>query len=173
MKIYINGQFIGEILGRMSLSRLPILLRVKAFDITDKLVKGKNIVTIEAVNYDGYRGAINIHTQIQLKDGSIEEINTDTTWKCFDKDPSKKQYWHSLDFDDSEWVFVKSYGRPPNLNGEILKPNLLKGEISLTQDYYGVYGYFYNGLNIFMNKYLVKMFKFLIPIIIRRAKIFG
>ena len=31
-----------------------------------------------------------------------------------------------------------SHGPPPNLNGDINKPNLLKGERSVTQDYFGI-----------------------------------
>jgi len=37
MKIFINNKYIGEVLGRFSLSRLPILLRVQVFDVTKYL----------------------------------------------------------------------------------------------------------------------------------------
>jgi hypothetical protein len=173
MKIYVNTKEIGEVLGRLSLSRLPILLRVKKFDITNEMKIGKNIIAVKATNYDGYKGAINIFGQIQYDDGEIQEFISDSTWKCCDEDPQYTDLWKSVEFQSQDWKKAKSYGKPPNLNGELIKPNLLKGEISLTQDYFGAQGYLYNGLSIFMNKYIVKMFKFLIPIIVKIAKLFG
>lgn len=173
MKIYVNNVFIGDILGRMSLSLLPILLRVKTFDITGKLIIGKNIIAVEATNYDGYKGAFNIFSQLQYNDGEVEEIISDKSWKCFDKEILKSNSWREFEFNDTNWNTVKSYGKPPNLNGEILKPNLLNGESSLTQNYFGVQGYIYNILSIFVNKWIIKIFKFLIPIIVKIAKLFG
>jgi len=49
-----------------------------------------------------------------------------------------------LEYSDVEWNTSKSYGRPPNLNGDIFKPDLLNGEISITQDYFGFESYFSN-----------------------------
>ena len=54
MKVHVNGHFIGQVLSRYSMSILPIINRVKVFDITPYLKKGENILSVEAYNFDGY-----------------------------------------------------------------------------------------------------------------------
>jgi len=174
MKIYINQEYVGEVLGRFSLSRLPIILRVQVFDITEYLKKGENIIAIEAINYDGFKGALNIFGQIELQDGTIFEINSDETWLYSESQNfDSKDQWKSLNFDDNGWDNVKSYGSPTNLNGDLKKPNLLKGEISLTQNYFGAQGYYFAGIEIFFGKIIRFFLKYLIGFIVRRAKLFG
>ncbi|MBD3229914.1 MAG: hypothetical protein GF329_17155 [Candidatus Lokiarchaeota archaeon] len=174
MKIFINQEYIGEVLGRFSLSRLPIILRVQVFDITEYLKKGENIIAIEAINYDGFKGAFNIFGQIELQDGSIIEINSDETWLYSENQIYNSiNPWKSFNFDHNGWNNVKSYGPPPNLNGDLKKPNLLKGEISLTQNYFGAQGYYFAGIEIFFGKIIRFFLKYLIGFILRRAKLFG
>jgi hypothetical protein len=174
MEIYINGKFIGEVLGRFSLSRLPIILRVQTFDITPYLEEGRNNISVKAFNYDGYKGAINIFAQIRLESGEIKELNSDSSWVCSKKELSENDEWNKRDYNDKAWKKVKSYGSPPKLNGDILKPNLLEGEKSLTQAYFDVQGYFYNGLISLKNKYLVKyIIRPFIPLLIKILKPFG
>ena len=174
MKIYVNEKFVGEVLGRFSLSRLPIILRVKTFHITSYLREGRNNISIEAYNYDGYKGALNVFGQIRLKSGDVKEISSDSTWKGMKKDIKLNNEWYKIDYDDDGWKNVKSYGPPPNLNGNIIRPNLLEGEDSLTQAYFGVQGYFYNGLISLKNKYLVKyIIRPFIPLLIKILKPFG
>ncbi|TXT55070.1 MAG: hypothetical protein BAJALOKI2v1_690007 [Promethearchaeota archaeon] len=156
MKVFVNENEVGQVLGRFSLSRLPILLRVKTFDITEYLKKGENIIAVEAYNYDGYKGAFNLYSQILLKNGEIQELKTDQSWVSQKEKTFQSEGWQSLDFEDMNWQKVKSYGTPPNLNGDIIKPNLLNGEKSHTQDYYGGYGYLFNGLLCLKNDFYVK-----------------
>ena len=144
MKIYLNHELIGEVLSRYSMSILPIVLRVKKFDITSNLKEGKNIIAIEAYNFDGYKGAINLYGQLLLKDNSIIEIISDNSWLSTKNIDSDKLDWLKIDYFDEKWKKSKSYGRPPNLNGDIFKPDLLNGEISDTQDYFGIEGYMSN-----------------------------
>ena len=145
-KIFINNKFIGEVLSRYSMSILPIVLRVKTFDITKYLQEGTNIIAIEAISFDGL-GAINIYGQIQFKNDLTQEIITNKTWICNQEDIFKEKGWLKLEYNDREWKPSKSYGRPPNLNGDIFKPDLLNGEISFTQDYFGFEGYSSNFLS--------------------------
>jgi hypothetical protein len=174
MKIFINNKFIGEVLGRFSLSRLPILLRVQVFDITNYLNQGKNIIAIEAVNYDKYKGAFNLFGEIKLNNGGIVEILTNETWKYSKNENfALKEEWRRLDFESSDWQKVKSYGPPPNLNGDIMKPDLLKGEKSLTQDYFGAPGYYYNAVNLFFGKIMTYILRHLIDFIIRYGRLYG
>ena len=141
MKIYINNEYIGQVLSRYSMSILPIVLRVKAFDVTKYLKAGENVIAIEAQNFEGNKGAINIYGQILLEDDTILELITDTTWFCSSNKSLGSNDWQTINFRVERWAKVRSYGRPPNLNGDIFKPNLLKGEISDTQDYFGIEGY--------------------------------
>jgi hypothetical protein len=174
MKIYVNQNYVGEVLGRFSLSRLPIILRVQVFDITEHLKKGENILAIEAISYEGFKGAFNIFGQIELEDGSIIEILSDESW-VYSKNQTynSTEEWKLLEFTDSSWEDVKSYGPPPNLNGDLKKPDLLKGDISLTQNYFGAPGYYFSGIEIFFGRIVRFLLKYLIGFIIRRAKLFG
>ncbi len=154
MKISLNGEPVGEVLSRFSLSVLPIHFRVRTFDITKLLKQGKNVLNIEAYNYDGYKGAINLYGQILFKDDSVEELKTDCSWKCFKKEKLPTNEWMDVTFSTELWKGTKSYGCPPSLNGDIFKPNLLAGEVSSTQDYFGIESYFYNMLFTFMGKFV-------------------
>ncbi len=161
MKIYINNEFVGDVLSRYSMSILPIVLRVKTFDITKNLKQGKNIIAIEAYNYDAYKGAINLYGQILLKDGDIKEIISDKTWVSKTNMNTEISNWFELDYNDAEWKEAKSYGRPPNLNGDIFKPKLLNGERSNTQDYFGIEGYMSNlteETDIMKPEHMIKIF---------------
>lgn len=151
MKISLNGEMIGEVKSRFSLSPLPINLRVKVFDVSEILKEGKNILAIEAYDYEGFKGAINIYGQSVLKDGSVQQILSDDSWVCNSEDIYDSDDWLKLEFDDSNWSSVLSHGPPPNLNGDINKPNLLKGERSVTQDYFGMV----NDMGNFIPKKLV------------------
>jgi hypothetical protein len=174
MKIYVNGSYIGEVLGRFSLSRLPIILRVQIFDITPYLKGGENILAIEAVNYDRYKGAINLFGQLQFDDGSVMELGSDESWKYSKSQKNtSNDSWKTLTFNDENWDSVKSYGPPPNLNGDIIKPDLLAGELSLTQDYYGAQGYYFNAIDLFFGKISGFILKRLIGLIVKMAKLFG
>jgi len=151
MKISLNGDIIGEVKSRFSLSPLPINLRVKVFDVSEKLKEGKNIIAIEAYDYEGFKGAINLYGECVLKDRSVQKILSDSSWVCYCDDILKTSDWLKLEFNDSNWDPVLSHGPPPNLNGDINKPNLLKGERSVTQDYFGMV----NDMGHFIPKKLV------------------
>ncbi|MFX1295434.1 MAG: family 20 glycosylhydrolase [Promethearchaeota archaeon] len=183
MKIFLNSTFVGEVFSRFSLSILPIYNRVKVFDITEYLKVGRNIITIEAYNYEGFKGAINIFGQILLNDNTIQEIYSNQTWLCSKTDRLNNFDWKMLDYDDSDWKKAKSYGRPPNLNGDIFITDLLDGQISLTQDYFGLQSFFFNSLKILTGYFygrlkrilgfiLVKLIKSLIKLIIKGLKPF-
>jgi len=145
------------------MSILPIVFRVKTFDITSKLKEGKNVIAIEAYNYDKYKGAINIFGQILSKNDTVSELITDNTWICSTLENLDSNNWQKFDFKEDGWKQAKSYGRPPNLNGDIFKPNLLKGEISDTQDYFGVEGYISNFTKEYDQKKLEKMINIFNP----------
>ncbi|MFX0071199.1 MAG: family 20 glycosylhydrolase [Candidatus Hermodarchaeota archaeon] len=163
MKVYINKEFVGEVLGRYTMSILPIKFRVKTFDITEYLKQGINTISIEAYNYDQYKGAINLFGQILLNNDKIQEIKTDKNWICKVSNGLEKNTWTNLDFNEENWDKPYSYGRPPKLNGDIFKPNLLKGEKSNTQDYFGIEGYMSNFTDEYDGKKLEQMIKIFNP----------
>jgi len=152
MKIHVNGMYIGSVSGRTTFAILPILYRTRVFDITNHLKEGKNVISIEAYNFEYYKGAINVYGQILLHDDTILELRSDSSWKgCKDKYFSTLE-WTRLDFNDESWTNACSHGRPPALNGDIFKPNLLKGEKSLTQDYFGIESHEYDTLRQMLGK---------------------
>lgn len=163
MKIFMNNEYIGQVLSRFSMSILPIVFRVRSFDITTYLKEGENIIAVEAYNYDNYKGAINIYGQILTNNDTVSEIITDSTWICSSLNSLNSNDWQKLDFDENGWNQAKSYGRPPNLNGDIFKPNLLNGEISDTQDYFGIEGYMSNFTREYDKEKLEKMINIFKP----------
>ena len=172
-KVYVNGECMGEVLSRYSLSILPILKRVKTFDITKKLKQGKNVIAVEAYNYEGYKPAFNVYAQVKLENGEVQEILSDDTWLSNKKETYQNNNWTFHDYDISEWKDVKSYGRPPNLNGDIYIPDLLKGEKSHTQDYFGIESYAYNMVPTFVGDFTTHLIRPLIHSVIKILKPFG
>lgn len=172
LKLYINGELIGEVISRFSMSILPIINRVKSFDITENLNKGRNVIAVEAYNYEGYKGAINLYGKLQL-DKEIIEVCTDKSWISNKKEEYQNTNWSFLDYDVSNWKKVKSYGTAPHLNGDLFVPDILEGEVSNTQDWFGVQGYFYNALDIFPIAVIKPLVKKLLPLLIKILKPFG
>jgi hypothetical protein len=163
MKVYLNNEYIGEVLGRYSMSILPIVLRVRTFDITNKIKQGKNIIAIEAYNYDKYKGAINLYGQIRLNDSNVQEIITDNTWIHLYNKIDDRINWKDMNYIDKEWKKAHSYGRPPKLNGDIFKPDLLNGEKSETQDFFSIESYFSNFTDEYDEKALNHMINIFNP----------
>lgn len=174
MKLFVNGEYVGEVLGRLSLSILPITNRVKTWDITKLLKKGKNIIAVEAYNHEGFKGAINLYGQVQLdKKEEIIEINSDSSWLTLKNELYEADDWKELTFDDSSWEPARTYGPPPSFNGDIYKMDLLAGEHSDTQDYFGIEGYFYNLISTFASDFMAKIAKPLIPGAVKLLKPYG
>lgn len=96
-ELFLNEQFIGSAQG---------FLIIKKFDITDKVLKGRNVVAIKAVNYDGHKGLV-AELCVEYLDGEIFSIRSDATWKTF---PEEKWGWKRIDFDDSHWDTAKIVG---------------------------------------------------------------
>lgn len=174
MKVYVNGQEIGDVSSRLSLSILPIINRVRTWDITKLLNPGKNIIALEAYNFEGFKGAINIYGQIALQNSSdIITIISDKSWLTKKSETYDNENWKLLEFDTSTWKPAKSYGRPPTFNGDIYTPDLLNGEKSDTQDYFGMEGYLYNLASMFLGSFGANLIKPLIPKIVKALKPYG
>ncbi|MFX1452024.1 MAG: glycoside hydrolase family 20 zincin-like fold domain-containing protein [Promethearchaeota archaeon] len=140
MKVSINGSELGEVFSRFSLTVKPIDERVKVFDITEHL-KEKNVITVEAANFVDDINAINIYAEIYFENNEMQIIKSDENWKT---NKAEIINWKELGFNDSLWERAKSYGVPPEFNGEITRPYFLDNFPSKTTYMFGTRGYFKN-----------------------------
>ncbi|WP_437190879.1 c-type cytochrome [Planctomicrobium sp. SH527] len=95
--LYVNGQKVAENNTWQSF--------VTA-DITSKLVKGKNVIAVEARNSGGSAGAV-VLVKVQGDQGVMLEFTTDTSWVGSGEAPAN---WTKADFDDSSWAKVTAIG---------------------------------------------------------------
>ncbi len=80
VKLYINGKFVDEIYARRSLSLLVDYRRIMYKDISNLLVKGNNVIEIEAYNYNKEPNAgLNFIAEINTKSNK-NTIISDETW---------------------------------------------------------------------------------------------
>ncbi len=76
-KLFINGEYVGEVEARRTLTLDVEVKRVKLFDITKFLHSGDNTFVIEAANYDEHGSAgCNVFAQI-----GDDTLKTDSSWK--------------------------------------------------------------------------------------------
>lgn len=173
IEIYVNGNLIGKALSRFSLHIIPITERVKAFDVTTNLKKGKNCIAVKGINYAGFAGCFNIFAQVQYDDDTVEEICSDRSWVCNKKLEFTDNSWMRAKFDDAKWKKVKSLGLPPDLYGDINKPDLLKGEYSLTQDYFGMVSYLYCLIRAFLGEGVANIARHVLKFAIKKIRFYG
>ncbi|MDO8588088.1 MAG: beta-galactosidase [Armatimonadota bacterium] len=79
------------------------------YDITDRLIPGKNAVCVEAANHGGPAGLLQ-EMAVEMKTGMTVLIKSDRSWRCSTK---AADGWSEADFDDSGWLRPLSHGRPP------------------------------------------------------------
>jgi hypothetical protein len=153
-RIYINGQYIGQVLSRMSLSILPIQNRVQVFDITEFLQAGPNLIAIESYNFENIESTFNCLIRCKINN-QIHDYLSDPSWKVFvgynpdnpdlnmvtppESSLQVPNGWNnSLSHEfDAEWPFVSSLGTPPNYNGHIYDEDILAGDVPITEEYFG------------------------------------
>ncbi|MBA7525628.1 hypothetical protein ES705_17781 [subsurface metagenome] len=153
--ISINGEYVGSVSSRFSLSILPLENSIRVFDIKNHLKKGMNIIEIEANHYLESRGFLNVFIEYveENSDKSLKnhEVISDSSWMyTYDKTPIERK-----------WKRVKVLGYSPKINSYIYKPSLLDGERSYTEDIFGFkYQYYFNYL--IFGKFLAKIIRFFI-----------
>lgn len=100
-KAWINGKQVGEVYARKSLSAIVEKERVRSFEITEDLHKGKNIICVEVKNYIPQRIATgNIWIQYLVDSEWKPPIKSNTQWKV---SRSVEPGWTSSEFDDQYW----------------------------------------------------------------------
>ncbi|MHA1232155.1 MAG: hypothetical protein ACTSPQ_16085 [Candidatus Helarchaeota archaeon] len=161
MKLYFNGEYLGYVISRNSLSFGMMDEQIKLFDISSKIRNGKNVIAIESYNFISNDEAINIYCEILSKNSEkSQKIISDTSWKC---NLSINNDWTSIDYDDSNWLSAKIVGSSPKFNGRIIKPYLNKN-IKSTNTYNF-------GLKLMLESFLPPILKPLIGIALSLMKL--
>ncbi len=99
--IWLNGQHIGRVWARKSLSAMVEAERVKYWPVEKYIRSGQNIIAVEVKNYTGGKASANVWLEITARDGKHTRITTDAYWKTaavFFKN------WFKKSFDDSAWL---------------------------------------------------------------------
>jgi hypothetical protein len=109
VKLAVNGHEVGEVYVRRTNSLSAEHQRIKMFNILSLLTESKNVITAEAQDYSVAGSAgLNICGEMRFGDGSIQKINSDSTWKV---SAMVGPQWKSISFDDSSWqhAIIRSY----------------------------------------------------------------
>jgi hypothetical protein len=123
-KLFVNGNFVGEVSARRSLSLGVESQRVKIFDVTKFLNDSTNVFAVEAHNYSPAGSAgVNVYCELALTDSSVQKIMSDSTWKASDVAPDG---WMMPSFNDSTWVNAVVMQYP----SVIVRPNFSEGRTS-------------------------------------------
>jgi Protein of unknown function (DUF4038) len=90
-----------------------------SFDVSSKLIPGRNVLAIEAENLPAPVPAnpagLLVNFQVQTANGKELVIDTDISWRCINEVTNGTK-WTSLEFSDSAWLPAKDlgqYGRSP------------------------------------------------------------
>lgn len=123
-KIWLNGSQLGEVFARHSLSLSVEHQRVKVWDISKKLKKGKNIIAVETANYDPFGSAgINIYAELSSPAKGATKVLSDSTWMVSEISSTG---WTNPEFSDTSWTFAKPFPYP----SPVIRPNFSAGRTS-------------------------------------------
>lgn len=95
----LNGKYVSGSVQKIS-------LKLKSYDVTRLLVQGENVLAYDMVNQSGY-GGVMLHLEIEYKDGRIQDVCSDRSWKA---SRSPEEGWRLPHFNDSGWKNVDSFG---------------------------------------------------------------
>ena len=98
----LNGHNVKEECKRLSIFSHS----AQQFDATPLLKAGANALGVVGINEAGNGGTI-LHLEITYKDGSIQEVFSDTTWKT---SKEKAKGWDNAGFADKNWKTPNSHG---------------------------------------------------------------
>jgi hypothetical protein len=123
-KASVNGKNAGEVYVRRSLSLSLEHQRIKMFNILPLLGDSVNVIAVEAQTFSPTGSAgINIYCELELADGSVQKIMTDSTWKVADAAVDK---WVATAFNDSSWLNAA----PKTYPFTVVRPNFATGRSS-------------------------------------------
>jgi len=102
--LYLNGAEVG---GKQDPDGWR---RAETYDITKKLVKGKNVLAVCVKNASGV-GALLLEAEIKCESGKTVTVASDATWKISMK--PEENGWKTASFDDKSWQTARAVGPPP------------------------------------------------------------
>jgi hypothetical protein len=128
VNVYLNGEHLGELIARPSLSGVVEAARVKIFDITDNVKRGDNVIAVSVRNYDRLRPGINVIGEYELPSGEVVPIGNDSGDWLVEINPGEN--WQSARYEDSGWrpaeiySYKDSRGRDYGLSRPVLKEGI-------------------------------------------------
>ncbi len=120
VKLYVNGEFIGEQFARRNFSAPVNPHLLELYDIKPYLRPGKNVISVEAHNYGTENrslepggpercGGFQLYGELVGKDGKTTPFFSDASWKVSDQ---PGEGWTGMDYDDSQWKSAKGDEQP-------------------------------------------------------------
>ncbi len=170
-RVFVNGQYIGQVKSRFSLSIVAMKESVKLFDISPYLTKGRNVIGIEANHFLQSIGYINVTLEykelvssVGKEEGRISKSHTvrsNGSWLC-SLGPFEETKWSTIDqkLKEEMWVPATVVGAPPDFNGDIYEPDLLSGKKSIPNDLFGLASNVYYTVDMFVPKFVSKFVRF-------------
>jgi hypothetical protein len=173
LNVYLNGQFIGEVLSRFSLSSYPMGKAVQWFDVTSKLQNNHtNLLLVEGINHSGGIGGINVILHIDYADATFLDIISDDTWIYAEKKP---EGWPDLTqemLQTPSFSPVQSFGPPPGAwFGPISAPDWDRNQKSSITFGFGNKNFFECSISSFVPERLHEMLYWLVPRGVKWAKV--
>ncbi len=114
VQLIINGKPVEKVYVRRSLSLVTEYERVKLFDISEYLKKGKNTIEVIAERFQKNGGAgINIIAQIEFENETML-IETDDTWRVKSLDSKRSSWKKAVEIEYQHDIIAPNFktGRP-------------------------------------------------------------
>jgi alpha-L-rhamnosidase len=93
--LYVNGQSVGQ-----SDTDPNAWNRPRRFDVAGRLVPGRNVVAVEAVNTAPGPAGLALKLAVGLADGQHVVLASDGSWLCSERESAG---WQGAEFDDKGW----------------------------------------------------------------------
>ncbi|MBD3352719.1 MAG: family 20 glycosylhydrolase [Candidatus Lokiarchaeota archaeon] len=167
LDLFVNGEKIGTVLSRFSLSQLPMAKSVQLFDITENIDRNKeNIISIEGWNYANGIGGFNAIIHVEYTDGTVRNVISDESWHYTESTPRQWPIKNIDGLDDQDnWGNARSFGSPPGAwNGPISKPNWEQGWKSEISFSFGLRNFAETSVTSFVPETLFKILFWLAPV---------
>jgi len=101
LRVFVNGKLVGEVYARPCLSIRVEKQRIRTWDVTTLLRRGRNVLAFEAANYDPNDVASgNLYLWVKFADGTTQTVLTDESWRTSLRSNAG---WVKAEFDDRRW----------------------------------------------------------------------
>jgi len=109
---YLNGEFLGEVIARRSLSVIVENEMAKIVDLTGRLKQGENVLAVKVTNYEGKVPLLNLYGEIYSGGGELtRRILTAEDWLGLETD-DEPPGWMNADFEPSGWKPCEKFPYP-------------------------------------------------------------